>query len=192
MAKKSLIRANPQSFIFECIDSDEKRINAINLIRGDQPRDPEVLATRLANQFVDQNQGIFSSFDIKVENSFDGKNSWIVFKTGVKAGAFPLISPSSGKAEYGMVIKPRFEWIGVGNMLASMGWRVVPQLLNLPLLPGTERKIPPWVLSSVILTRIQKMLDQLERRFELIHSIQQAPKGTVNWNDYATRRIPSS
>ena len=192
MAKKSLIRARSQSFVFECNDSEERRINAIQLIQGDQPRDPEGLASRLAIQFVDQNQGILSSFDIKAENLYDGKNSWVVFKTGLKIGAFPLISPTSGKPEYGMVVKPRFEWIGVGNMLASMGWRIVPTLLNLPLLPGTERKVPTWVLSSVILTRIKSLLDQLERRFELYQSVLIAPKGTVNWNEYATRRMPSA
>ena len=88
MAKKSLIRARSQSFVFECNDSEERRINAIQLIQGDQPRDPEGLASRLAIQFVDQNQGILSSFDIKAENLYDGKNSWVVFKTGLKIGAF--------------------------------------------------------------------------------------------------------
>ena len=125
-----------------------QRINATKLIHLRLPRDPNL--DKAAIQFVEQYQGNISNFDIKAENLYDGKNSWVVFKTGLKIGAFPLISPTSGKPEYGMVIKPRFEWIGVGNMLASMGWRIVPTLLN-PLLPGTERKVPTWVLSSVIL-----------------------------------------
>jgi 5-methylcytosine-specific restriction endonuclease McrBC regulatory subunit McrC len=73
-----------------------------------------------------------------------------------------------------------------------MGWRIVPTLLKLPLLPGTEKKVPPWVLSSIVLIRIRSLLDQLERRFELIQSIEPAPKGTVDWTDYATRKIPNA
>lgn len=195
MAKKSLTfpvltRTNP--LIFECIDSDEQRLNATRFIRGDLPRDPQAMAARLSNQFIDQNRGILNNFDVQVSQDYDGQNIWLVLKTGIKAGAFPLLSPTSGKPEYGMVIKPRFEWAGIGGMLAQMGWRITPTLLKLPLIPGTERKVPPWVLSSIVLIRVRTLLDQLERRFELIQTIQPAPKGTVDWSDYATRKIPSA
>lgn len=195
MAKKSLAvlsRPKINAQIFECIDSDEQRLIATRLIQGDTPRDPESMAARLANQFIEQNRGVFNSFDIQASQNYDGNHVWIVLKTGIKTGAFPLISPTSGKPEYGMVIKPRFEWAGIGGMLAKMGWRVVPTLLKLPLLPGTERKVPPWVLSSIVLTRVQTLLDQLERRFELFQSMQPAPKGTVNWSGYATKQIPNA
>jgi len=150
------------------------------------------MSARLARQFIEMNRGILGNFDVQAAADYDGSQMWLVIKTGIKAGAFPLLSPTSGKPEYGMVIKPRFDWAGIGNMLAQMGWRVVPTLLKLPLLPGSERKVPPWVLSSIILNRIHTLLDQLERRFELIQSIQSAPKGTVNWPDYATRKIPNA
>jgi hypothetical protein len=195
MAKKFITpsiypRINP--LIFECNDSDEQRLNAIRLIQGDLPRDPQALAARLAKQFIEQNRGVLNNFDIQATQEYDGNTIWLVLKTGIKVGALPLISPTSGKPDYGMVIKPRFEWAGIGSMLAKMGWRIVPTLLKLPLIPGTERKIPPWVLSSIILVRIHKLLDQLERRFELVQSIQPAPKGTVDWSDYAIRKIPNS
>jgi hypothetical protein len=195
MAKKSItssIRVRTNRLFLECIDSDEQRINATRLIQGDAPRDPQAMAARLAKQFIEQNIGILSKFDIQASQDYDGNNLWLVIKTGIKVGAFPLLSPTSGKPEYGMVIKPRFEWAGIGNMLAQMGWRIVPTLLKLPLIPGTERKVPPWVLSSIILIRVRGLLDQLERRFELIHSIQPAPKGTVDWSDYAIRKIPNA
>lgn len=195
MAKKPLaLLPNPviRNPIFECIDSDVKLEDAQRLIQGDLPRDPQAMAARLANQFLQQNRGIFNLFDIQAYQEYDGTRTEIVFRTGRKVGAFPLLSPTSGKPEYGMVIKPRFEWAGVGNMLAQMGWRIVPDLLKLPLLPGTERKVPPWVLSSIVLIRVRSLLDQLERRFELVQSIQLAPKGSVNWTDYATRKMPNA
>ena len=187
MAKKS-VTSGP--LVFECQDSSEQQLDAARLIRGDLPRDPQSMAARLANQFIDQNRGVFRNFDVQAEQTYDGSRSWLVLKTGLNAGAFPLISPTTGRPEYGMVIKPRFEWSGIGAMLAHMGWRVVPTLLKLPLLPGTERKIPPWVLSSVILSRLRILLDHLERRFEYTDTIQSAPKGTVNWSAYATQKMP--
>ena len=38
-------------------------------------------------------------------------------------------------------------------------------LLPLPELPHSERRIPPWVLSSVVLRRLAEMLERLARRF---------------------------
>jgi hypothetical protein len=194
MAKKSLTTSRNinRPLIFECIDSGEHRVNAARFIQGEMPRNPESMAARLTNQFIEQNKGIFANFDIQASQDYDGNHIWLKFKTGLKTGAFPLLSPMSGRPEFGMVIRPRFDWPGLGSMLSQMGWRIVPTLLKLPLLPGSERKVPSWVLSSIILTRIKTLLNQLERRFELIHSVQPAPKGTVNWSDYAIRKIPNA
>ena len=180
MAKKSLtspILTKTNPLIFECIDSDEQRLNATRFIRGDLPRDPQAMAARLANQFIDQNRGILNNFDVQASQDYDGQNIWLVLRTGIKAGAFPLLAPTSGRPEYGMVIKPRFEWAGIGSMLAQMGWRITPTLLKLPLIPGTERKVPPWVLSSIVLIRVRTLLDQLERRFEVNSNHSTSAKG---------------
>jgi hypothetical protein len=88
-----------------------------------------------------------------------------------------------------MIIKPRFDWQGLGPMLGDMGWRVIPQPLALPMLPRSDRKIPPWVLSTIILFRMQALLNQLERRFEVTEEERTAPKGSVNWTSYATRQM---
>jgi hypothetical protein len=187
MAKKSLTTSQ----LFEITDSTEQKFCASALIPGGvQPRDSQSLSARLSQQFINQNWGILNNFDVKASQYYDGDRIWIIIKSGVKVGAFPLLSPTSGKPDFSMIIKPRFEWVGVGQMLAQMGWRIVPTPLRLPLIRGTERKIPSWVLSSIILSRIQVLLQQLERRFELIQSIQPAPKGTVDWSDYATIKIP--
>lgn len=74
-------------------------------------------------------------------------------------------------------------------MLAEMGWRIVPQPLSLPLLPRSDRKIPPWVLSTIVLSRIERLLSQLERRFEIVSATRSAPRGAVDWSRYATRHM---
>ncbi|MDE3097210.1 MAG: hypothetical protein KGK07_14575 [Chloroflexota bacterium] len=112
------------------------------------------------------------------------------FQATTKVGAVPLVSPTSGQIEYGLVVKPRFDWPGIGPMLSDMGWRVIPAPLALPLLPRSERNVPPWVLSAIVLFRIEALLNQLARRFELVEEHRSAPRGTVDWSNYAVRQMP--
>jgi len=74
-------------------------------------------------------------------------------------------------------------------MLAEMGWLVSPTPLRLPLLKRSERRVPPWVLSFMVLARLKVLLERLERRFELTDQEQKAPKGSVRWQQYAVRNL---
>lgn len=161
------------------------------LMNNERTRNPESQIARLANQFISDNRGILNDFGVSVETKYNGEKVSLFFSSSNCIGAAPLLSPTSGKIDYGLIIKPRFEWAGLGPMLSSMGWKIVPTPLKLPLVPGTERKIPPWVLSSITLHRIQLMLDQLNRNFRFIEADLAAPKGSVDWNKYATRRFSS-
>jgi McrBC 5-methylcytosine restriction system component len=113
-------------------------------------------------------------------------------RAGIRIGAIPLLSPTTGKSDYGIVVRPRFAWAGIGEILGATGWRIIPTLLSLPLLPRSERKIPPWVLSTIVIARVQALLKSLERRFELIAEERRAPRGRVDWSDYARRQIGRS
>jgi hypothetical protein len=75
-------------------------------------------------------------------------------------------------------------------MLAGTGFRVLPELLPLPDLVQSERRVPPWVLSSVILGRLKSLLDSLQRRFTMTEADLRAPKGQVDWELYASQRLP--
>ncbi len=57
------------------------------------------------------------------------------------------------------------------------------------MLPRSDRKIPPWVIATVVLFRLKALLASLQRKFELIRTECSAPRGSVNWNLYATRQI---
>jgi hypothetical protein len=102
----------------------------------------------------------------------------------------PLVSPLSGRQDFGLVVQPRFPWAGIGPMLAEMGWLISPTPLRLPLLKRSERRVPPWVLSFRVLARLKALLDRLERRFELITETRSGPKGNIDWTRYATREMP--
>ncbi len=175
---------------FEGRDSSVLHIPAQTLIQGELPRYPEQQAGRLAKQFVQQNRGILSDFGVTSRVAYDGETVDLVLETSTQVGAIPLLSPTTGRPDYGLVINPRFDWLGIGGMLMEMGWRIIPTPLRLPLLPGSERKIPPWVMSTIVLFRLQALLNSLNRRFELIKDDLPAPRGTVNWQRYITEKLP--
>jgi hypothetical protein len=177
---------------FNASDCSTARLPASFLLRGQSSRDPSSQIARLADQFVEQNRARFRELELNVGAHYDGASVTLVVQTGIKIGAVPLISPTTGRSDYGFVVRPRFEWTGVGEILGATGWRVVPAPLRLPLLPRSERKIPPWVLSSMIIARVQVLLRTLERRFEMKDEIRTAPRGKIDWPSYARREIARS
>jgi DNA-binding protein Fis len=174
----------------EAVDSSTHRVSAAFLVRARFSRDESAQAARLADQFVDQNRGLLANLGVTIEPQYDGASVALVIKTGTRIGAIPLLSPTTRKPDYGLVIRPRFDWPGIGPILGATGWRVVPTPLRLPLLPRSERRVPPWVLSTIILSRVKAMLERLERRFELTQDERRAPRGSVDWGAYACRQMP--
>ncbi|HLW55298.1 MAG TPA: hypothetical protein VKW06_20890 [Candidatus Angelobacter sp.] len=151
--------------------------------------DPVSQSAKLAEQFVNQNLSTLSLAQIQCNTEFDGRTVSLRLRTGNTIGAIPLISPTSGKADHGVIVRPRFEWDGIGAMLERMGWRVAPIPLKLENFKGSEGSIPPWVLSSMILVRISNLLKSVARKFEMIDATRDAPRGRVRWNEYASRSI---
>ena len=134
----------------------------------------------------------FEILDVEVQPRYDGANVELLVRAGIRIGAIPLISPTTGKSDYGLIVRPRFEWTGLGEILGATGWRIVPEPLQLPMLPRSERKIPPWVLSSIVIARLAELVRLLEPRFELTYDMRLAPRGTVDWPNYARRQVARS
>jgi 5-methylcytosine-specific restriction endonuclease McrBC regulatory subunit McrC len=154
--------------------------------------DSQAQAARLADQFITQNRPFLDLVDVSIRQDYDGSDARLLIESRSAVGAIPLLSPFSSKPDYGLVVQPRFPWPGIGAMLAEMGWLVSPTPLRLPLLRRSERRVPPWVLSFMVLARLQALLERLERRFELTVQERPAPKGTVLWQQYATRNLARS
>ncbi|NLI70290.1 MAG: hypothetical protein GX364_05465 [Firmicutes bacterium] len=188
----NIIQAFRETACFETEDHSILKLPADFLIKGTKSRDLQGQSARLAKQFLRQNRGIMRDFAVEGDVNYDGSSVSIQMKTGGLVGALPLLSPTSGSPDYGLVIKPRFGWRGIGPMLGNMGWKILPEPLPLPLLPHSDRKIPPWVLSSTILLRLQKLLDRLERRFEYSEADLNAPRGQVKWAEYAAVKLPQA
>lgn len=152
--------------------------------------DPQSQAARLADQFIAQNRPLLELVAVSVRRDYDGTDVRLLIESNSVVGAIPLVSPFTAKPDYGLVVQPRFPWPGIGPMLAEMGWLVGPTPLRLPLLKRSERTVPPWVLSFMVLARLRALLDRLERRFEFTEQERLAPKGTVLWQQYAARNLP--
>lgn len=145
----------------------------------------------LAHLFIDRNQKTLGQFKIDACVDFDGNRVYVIFQSGSTIGAFPLVSPLSGKSDVTLIVRPRFGWAGLGVSLGSSGFKIIPQILPLSLLPKTEREIPAWVLSAAVLPRLRAMIQQLSRKFEMVDEVRTAPSGTVDWATYATKMMPA-
>lgn len=174
----------------EVEDHSVIRRSAVDFFRLRSLRDPHAQAARLADQFVIQNRSLLSLLDVTINRDFDGSETRLLIRAGSAVGAVPMISPSTARPDYGLVVQPRFAWSGIGPMLADMGWRVSPVPLKLPLLRRSERRVPAWVLSSMILPRLKALIESLDRRFEFVAETRRAPRGSVNWSKYATKSLP--
>lgn len=190
MASRTLkkpIEGPPSEICLELEDYGMARRSAVEFFGVKNVRDPQPLAARLAEQFVDRNRTLMAEMNVLVFRDYDGRDVSLRLQAGSAVGAIPLYSPTSARPDYGLVVQPRFPWMGIGPMLAEMGWRVAPSPLRLPLLRRSERRVPSWVLSSMILVRMQALLQNLDRRFEIVGEDRTAPRGRVDWVQYATR-----
>ena len=135
------------------------------------------------------NQSVFHQLDLVVEPHYRNSTVELDIHAATRVGAIPLISPTTGRHDYGLVVRPRFDWPGIGPILGATGWRVIPAPLSLPLLPRSERRVPPWVLSTIVLFRLKGLLEQLERRFEITSEDRSSPRGTIDWGRYLAHQI---
>lgn len=174
---------------FQVSDSAVTRLPARFLLRSQPSRDPASQIARLADQFVDLNHSALRQLDLIVEPHYRNSAIELDIRASTRIGAIPLISPTSGRHDYGLVVRPRFDWPGIGPILGATGWRVIPVPLSMPLLPRSERHVPPWVLSTIVLFRLKGLLDQLERRFEITSEERSSPRGTIDWGRYLHRQI---
>ena len=110
---------------------------------------------------------------------------------GLRAGAIPLRSAVTGLVAGGIVVNPRFGWPGVGQVLSATGWGSGPEFLSLPLVPGSGREVPAWVLAGPVLRRLKELLANLRPGYVERNEVRSHPRGQIQWQTYLTRQLPS-
>lgn len=173
----------------DLIDSTRNRYAASELFGSINTSDYKTTLATLGHQLIKQNLETLSLLNIEGHVEYNGRDIHLIFETSSTIGVVPLKSPISGKNEISLIVKPRFDWEGIGVMMEEMGWKINPMILKLPLLPETERSIPNWVIATTILFRIRLLLKSIDRKFGFIEENLSAPKGSVNWLKYAQQNI---
>lgn len=138
---------------------------------------------------IDNNRPRFESLDITSAISSYADNFEISLKTNGIIGAVPLKSTYKDMVG-GVIVEPRFGWGDYGKMLNAIGWRAAPEILKFPLVPGSAKHIPPWVIAGPLLIWIKDLLESLSPGFSMIDENRYSPRGRINWQKYSTQSVP--
>ena len=69
--------------------------------------DPSAQAARLADQFIRQNAPLFQLLQVSIQRDYDGRDVLLHIDSGSAIGAVPLVSPLTGRQDFGLVVQPR-------------------------------------------------------------------------------------
>jgi hypothetical protein len=137
------------------------------------------------------NERALATLDVKADVGSSDAGLRVRLVPGSRAGAIPLRSAQTGHVAAGVVVEPRFGWSGVGSVLSQTGWAAAPEFLEGPLVPGSGREVPPWVLAGPVLARIAELLDALRRGYHTKEEVLQRPRGRILWNRYISESLTS-
>jgi hypothetical protein len=143
----------------------------------------------LAERFIDSNRRSLEALGLTpiIHTGLSGTKLWL--HPGARAGAIPLRSPLTGRVVAGCLVRPRFGWAGIGRLLQQTGWRAAPDILEMPVVPGSATEVPPWVMAGPVLFRLAELVRQMKRGYEFVDETRGQPKGTIRWAAYARRSL---
>jgi hypothetical protein len=107
-------------------------------------------------------------------------------------GALPLLNPSSRRVAAGLLVEPRFQWLSLGAVFNAIGFSVEPALGGAPLVPGSAREVPPWLLAGPVIERIAAMLKHRKRGFVERKEDRLSPRGRIDWNQWTSSNLPTA
>ena len=139
--------------------------------------------------FLRMNEAALSSLDVTPQIGSSETGVRLALVPGGRAGAIPLRSAQTGHVAGGFLVEPRFGWGGVGRVLAQTGWHAAPEFLEGPMVPGSGREVPPWVLAGPVLARLAELLSALRRGYEAREEVLRHPRGSVVWPRYLSESL---
>lgn len=143
-----------------------------------------------ADNLLRANRPQFQALDLSAELVTRPGEISATVRAGGIAGAVPLRAPHTGRVAGGIVVRPRYGWDDIGALLSAIGWAAAPQLLAFPLVPGSAREVPPWVLAGPVVRRFVALLQEVSRGFRMAEETRPRPRGTVLWARYAREQLP--
>ena len=142
-----------------------------------------------AESFIRFNEAQLRELDVAFDLVPSSPEPAIQLRPGGRAGAVPLRSAQTGAVVAGLVVKPRFGWTGVGSVMSETGWAASPTFLDVPLVPGSARQVPPWVLAGPVLCRLQALLATVTPGYAVRDETRSSPRGHVLWPRYVSESL---
>ncbi|HEV3258569.1 MAG TPA: hypothetical protein VG013_16955 [Gemmataceae bacterium] len=142
-----------------------------------------------ADNFLRANRPHLEALDIRAELVGTPEEIGLQLKPGGTIGAVPLRAPDSWRIGGGVVVRPRFGWNDIGPLLHTVGWAASPRILAQPLVPGSAREVPPWVLAGPVLQRLGRLLQEIRRGFRMQEEVRTQPRGQIMWQQYLRQQM---
>lgn len=142
-----------------------------------------------AESFLRLNQRALAALDVSAHLVASSPEPTIELIPGSRTGAIPIRSAQTGHIAAGLIVLPRFGWSGIGQVMTETGWSAAPEFLDLPLVPGSAREVPPWVLAGPVLARLAELLRNLGRGYEVKDDVRTAPRGRILWDRYVSESL---
>ena len=143
------------------------------------------------NSFLRANERYLRALDIKIEFGASLDEVEVKVRANGIIGAAPLRAPDTHQIIGGIVVRPRYGWNSVGKLLSQIGWNACPEVMPFPLVPGSAKEIPPWVIAGPAIFRLETLLKNNIPRFCDKSEIRQIPRGRIDWEEYCTRQFSS-
>jgi McrBC 5-methylcytosine restriction system component len=142
-----------------------------------------------AESFFRLNERALLELDVTAKIIASSPEPTLQLIPGARTGAIPLRSAQTGGIAAGLLVQPRFGWSGVGEVMGETGWTAAPHFLEFPLVPGSARDVPPWVLAGPVLARLADLLRSLGRGYEVREERRELPRGRILWPRYLTESL---
>jgi len=128
---------------------------------------------------------------LNISAAVDTRGGALRLTPGCRIGAVPLLSPSTRRVAAGLLVKPRFRWAALGAVLGDIGFAIEPSLGGTPLVPGSAREVPPWILAAPVIRRLEAFLRRRKRGFTVRQEVRNSPRGRVDWSHWARAHVPA-
>src|SRR4051812_32133920 len=154
---------------------------AKGLVQADGERwiDPFLTANRFALQRLGLTPEVRS-----------GGGLHVLLQPSGRIGAVPLVAPASRRVTAGVLVAPRFRWSALGEVMSAVGFSVAPVLGGQPLVPGSAREVPSWLIAGPVVRRIEAMLARRRNSFVARRETRATPRGRVDWGAWVRQEVP--
>ena len=144
---------------------------------------------RWVEPFLQANASSMQRMSLQVDVCADSE-VYVRLTPGARIGAVPLVGPATRRVVAGILVEPRFRWPALVAVFNSIGFIVEPALGGSPLVPGSAREVPPWILAGPVIQRVAALLRHGRRSFVEHQETRSSPRGRVLWPTWISTQLP--